>query len=282
MWRTRYKTDLTDAEWYLLQPHLPAPKDGGRPRLYPLREIVNAIFYITRSGCAWRLMPNDLPYWKTVYHYFRLWRLDGTWERTNKALREAVRAKAGRNAQPSAGIVDSQSVKTTGVGGVRGYDGAKKVNGRKRHLFVDTQGLVLKVKVHEANITEWNGGKLLLEPFKNKTLLPRLQHIWLDRGYKDGFDEWVQTELGWSVEIVKHPPKARGVWAPQDAVIDWSKILPPPGFRVLPRRWVVERTFAWLGTNRRLSKEYERLPRTSETFIYVAMSRLMLRRLVRN
>jgi putative transposase len=282
MSRKPYKTDLTDTEWKRLQPLVPAPKTGGRPRLYPVREIANAIFYITRSGCAWRLLPNDLPFWKTVYHYFRLWRLDGTWEKINTALREEVRVKAGRNAQPSAGIVDSQSVKTTWVGGVRGYDGAKKVNGRKRHLFVDTQGLVLKVKVHAADITEWAGGKLLLEPFTNKELLPRLQHVWLDGGYKAGFDEWVQSTLGWSVEIVKHPPKPRGVWAPADAVLDWSKILPPSGFRILPRRWVVERTFAWLSTNRRLSKEYERLPQTTETIIYIASSRLMLKRLVSN
>jgi putative transposase len=145
---------------------------------------------------------------------------------------------------------------------------------------------VLKVKVHEANITEWDGGKLLLEPLRDESVrqteLPRLQHIWVDGGYKDGFDEWVEAELGWSVEIVKHPPKPRGVWAPKDAVIDWSKILPPPGFRVLPRRWVVERTFAWLSTNRRLSKEYERVAETSEAYIYAASSRLMLRRLVRD
>jgi putative transposase len=281
-----YKTDVTDAEWEQLRPLLPTPKIGGRPRLYSIREIVNAIFYITRSGCSWRLMPNDLPYWKTVYHYFRLWRLDGTWERLNTDLREQTRVKAGRSAQPSAGIIDSQSVKTTGVGGARGYDGAKKVNGRKRHLLVDTQGFVLKVKVHEANISEWDGGRLLLEPFRDEwvrqTKLPRLQHIWVDGGYKDGFDEWVRTELGWSIEMVKHPPKPRGVWAPKDAVIDWSKILPPPGFRVLPRRWVVERTFAWLSTNRRLSKEYERVTETSEAFIYAASSRLMLKRLARN
>jgi putative transposase len=142
--RKPYPTDLSDTEWAYLEPYLPAPKANGRPRLYPLREILNAIFYVVRSGCSWRLLPNDFPPWRSVYHYFRQFRLDGTWERMHAALRDRVRVRLKRNAQPSAGIVDSQSVKSTGVGGEeRGYDGAKKVKGRKRHLLVDTEGFVL-------------------------------------------------------------------------------------------------------------------------------------------
>lgn len=277
--KASYTTDLTDKEWQRLAPFFPAPAATGRPRLHSTRQILNAVFYFVRSGAAWRLLPHDFPPWKTVYHYYRAWRRDGTWELVHSLLRAVVRVRAGRNSQPSAGIIDSQSIKTTTVGGPRGYDGGKKINGRKRHLLVDTQGLVLKAKVHTANIMDRDGGKLLLEGLHRQ--LPRFQHLWTDGGYNSDFPAWVRARLGWTVEMVKHPPKPHGVWAAAGTVIDWSKILPPSGFRVVPRRWVVERTFAWLGGYRRLSKDYERLTETGETLIYIAMIRLMLKRLTR-
>jgi putative transposase len=278
MIRERYPSDVTDDQWAILEPLLPRPDPDGRPLEIERREIVNAIFYMLRSGCPWRYLPHDLPKWQTVYSYFRDWKADGTWERIHTVLRMRLRVEMGREAEPSAAIIESQSVKTSSVrGDARGYDGGKKVLGRKRHLLVDTQGFLLALLVHAANILDRDGAMLLLAPLINR--FPRLQLIWADGAYKGKLRDWIKTHFGWNVEIVQHPwAGIRGVWAPKDAIIDWDKIM-PKGFHILPRRWVVERTNAWITHYRRLSRDFEGLCASSEALIYIAMSKIMLTRL---
>ena len=291
MVRQGYPTDLTDAEWGYLAPHPPPAAPRGRPRVHRYRTILTAICSPLRSGCAWRLSPADLPPWQTVCHYFRRWRRDGTRAARHTASREQLRVRPGRAAQPSAGSGDRQSVRTTGVGGPRGYDGGKKSKGRQRHLLVDTHGRVLRATVHEANVADRDGLKLLLPAEATEELpairapFPRPTHRWLDGGYNGAGkgESWVEQALGWTAQIVQHPPKPRHVWAPEGAASDRAAILPPPGFRgVPPRRWVVERTSAWLGQNRRRGKDFERSCATGEALIYIAMTRLMVRRLARS
>ena len=277
MKREHYPTDLSDKQWAILEPLIPPAKTGGRPRKTDMREVVNAIIYVLRSGGAWRLLPHDFPRWQTVYGYFRAWRDMGMWETIHTILRERLRRKVGRKATPSAGILDSQSVKVTTQGGFRGYDGAKKVNGRKRHVLVDTQGLVMQVVVSPADVRDTEGAEALLDRMAGR--FPRLQHIWVDGGYRGKFIKWVHQQFKITVEVVQHwwSEMKRGVWLPADA--------PPPviptGFHVLPRRWVVERTFGRFGMYRRLSKDYEHHLHSSEALIYATMSHIMLRRLAK-
>jgi putative transposase len=253
-----YPTDLTDRQWDCIKDLIPAAKPGGRPRSLQMRAVINAILYIVVSGCQWRLLPREYPAWQSVYTYFQQWRDDGTWQRIHDTLRAQVRQRAGRHKHPTAGALDSQSVKTTPMGGERGYDAGKKVNGRKRHLLVDTLGLLLMVVVTSAAVSDPAGAKQLLKRLTGAC--KKLRRIWVDGTYRGHLLEWVLLHCRFVLQPVLRSEGQKG-------------------FVVLPRRWVVERTFAWLTQCRRLSKDYERLTVSSEAMIYIAMTRLMVRRL---
>nr|WP_307049836.1 IS5 family transposase [Streptomyces achromogenes] len=260
-----YPSDLTDEQWALVEPLLPAARvgpKGGRREKHPRRRIVDAIFYVVRTGCAWRQLPKDFPPWPTVYWYFTWWHDDGTVERVHDTLRGRAREADGRNAEPSAGLIDSQSVRTadTVPADSRGFDAGKKVKGRKRFIVTDTLGLLLAVHVVAANIQDRDGAKRSL--LWTRLDHPGVQKIWADQGFAGRLVEWSSTILGRELEIVRKAPDQRG-------------------FQVQPKRWAVERTFSWLTAHRRLARDYESSPARSETMIRWAMIGIMVRRLTR-
>jgi transposase len=255
----RYASDLTDAEWALIARKMPRRRRLGRPRQVDLREIVQAIFYVLSTGCQWRALPSEFPPYSTVQGYFYAWRDNGRWHRIVRALVGQARRRLGRKPKPTVAIVDSQSAPTTQAGGPRGYDPGKRISGRKRHIVTDTNGLLLAVHVHPANIQDVHGAVPLLKRLRHG--FPKLRHVLADRVYRGPQLVNALSQCGpWTIEIVQRPPGVKG-------------------FQLLPRRWVVERTFAWFGRCRRLSRDFERFAFTEVAWLLVAHLRLLTRRL---